>query len=203
MSTRTFDRVPQVTVPEAVFGTAKVERFDVLETGSQFSGTREQVPPGQYTRLVVDGVLCVTDTPADRCDRLELAVWADRCGAQSALVNGLGLGLAVNALLLVDTMRYIDVVELNTDVIALVGPHYEQLAQEYGKAVRIRHGDARPPCRVFPAGSRWEVVWNDIWSTICADDYEEHKRMRRYYGRLSNWQGVWCGDEVRRLATGR
>ena len=33
MSTRTFDRVSQVTVPDAVFGTAKVERFDVSETG--------------------------------------------------------------------------------------------------------------------------------------------------------------------------
>ena len=61
MSTRTFDRVSQVTVPDAVFGTAKVERFElrlVAQPIGSFSlaGAQMKVSAREVPHLV-----CSTD----------------------------------------------------------------------------------------------------------------------------------------------
>ena len=205
---RAPDLVPQVTVPEGAHGAACVERFEVSEVDAKATLLRSMlkgrgyVPAGTYTKLTVGGVLWMTDTPAERSDHHEPVLRALWNHCETALVNGLGLGMVVGALLESDEMRVVDVIELNPDVLALVGPHYEAMARERGKVVRLHLGDAREPSRLFASGQHWDVVWSDIWDSICADDYEEHKTVRRRYGQRCNWQGVWCGDIVRRAATG-
>jgi hypothetical protein len=197
-----------VTVPKGEHGAARVEQFEVSETDAKATLLRSMlkgrgyVPAGTYTKLTVGGVLWMSDTPDERRDHHEPVLRARWSHCETALVNGLGLGMVVGALLELDEMRVVDVIELNPDVLALVGPHYEAMALERDKVVRLHLGDAREPSRLFASGQRWGVVWSDIWRDICADDYEEHKAMRRRYARRCDWHGVWCGDIVRRAATG-
>ena len=84
-------------------------------------------------------------------------------------------------------MERVTVVEVNQDVIDLVGPHYSAL---YGAHhVEIVHGDAltyQPPKKV-----RYGAVWHDIWANICPDNLPEMHKLHRRYGRRSDWQGSW------------
>jgi hypothetical protein len=75
------------------------------------------------------------------------------------LIHGLGLGCLVSGLLAHPLVTHIDVVEVDPDVIEMVGPYYQDEAR-----VTIHRGD----CMTFPwpPDARWDYVWHDIWSHI-------------------------------------
>lgn len=204
----TLSDLMMVGVPEGEFGSARVARFEVSEADSDFDrmrsmfsfGGRRYTPAGVYTKLLVNGQLWMSDTPDERSDHCEPLFQAQHLGARTALVTGLGLGMVVGGLLQLESIESVTVVELNTDVTQLVGWYYQQMAANLGKSFEVVTGDAMNPSALFHSGSHWDVAWHDIWANICADDYEEHKLIRRRYGRRVSWQGVWCGDEVRRAA---
>lgn len=116
------------------------------------------------------------------------------------LVNGLGLGIVAKACLektnkkghrLFYAVEKITVIEKSADVIHLVGPSYEK----YGDRIEIINADAleyKPP-----KGVRYNVVWHDIWDNICSDNWETMKVLHRKYGRICEWQGSWCREEVK------
>ena len=78
--------------------------------------------PGTFTRLVRDKRTTVmSDTDAEINDFLPLihAAFGD------VLVSGLGLGCVTQALLARPEVNSVTVIEIDADVIALVGPHLE------------------------------------------------------------------------------
>ena len=184
----------KVDVPEGISGDWQVERFEVTEEQASFARLRaslhapyrESPPAGYYTRLMRRGWLVMSDTPAEIRDHR----WAISEAKGSVLVNGLGLGVVVQAMLNRPQVEHLTVIEISPDVIALVGPHYQS---RYGDRLEIIEADAltwKPP-----KGVRYDVVWHDIWGDICSDNLPEMHKLHRKYGRRTDWQGSWCRAE--------
>lgn len=167
----------KVNVPEGSAGSWRIECFAVSLAAAQFSALREgarAVPPGTYTALKRDGYVIMSDTPAEISDHLE----AIRKAHGHCLVNGLGLGMVLQAIARKAGVAKVTVIEKSVDVIALVAPHY---AAMFGDKVEIINADAyeyQPP-----KGVRYGMVWHDIWDDLCTDNLPEMERLHRKYGR--------------------
>jgi len=192
----------QVDVPEGASGPWKVERFTVDPNVWQGFG-RRCVPPGEYTRLLREGVLVMSDTPDEWRDHLGL-VWAVEKevkaqpeGPVKVLLHGLGLGMILQGVLNVDPRVEVTVVEQSEDVVKLVWAHY---ADRYPGRVQLIQGDAltwQPPKH-----ARWNAVWHDIWDYVCSDNLEQMTLLHRRFGRRCNWQGSWARGLCERQARG-
>lgn len=183
----------KVSVPEGKSGDWEVERFVISESQIRFAvfsyGARTP-RAGEYTRLMHKGEgVVMSDTDAEMRDHI-MAV----CNARGhILINGLGLGMVLLNCMNKPEVKAATVIELSPDVIRLVGPHYREM---YGDRIEIIEADAmdwRPP-----KGVRYGMVWHDIWTSICADNYDSMKRLHRKYGRRCDWQGSWCRGAVKR-----
>ena len=182
----------KVQVPEGVSGAWRVERFTVSESDekmerlySMFNGGR-YVPAGTYTWLKRSNYTIMSDTPDEIRDHLSAISKA--CG--NVLINGLGLGVVLQAMARKPEVITITVIEQSSDVIALVAPHYQAM---FGDKINIIQADAyeyKPP-----KGSRFDVAWHDIWDDLCADNLPKMAKLHQKYGRLTDWQGSW-GKEI-------
>jgi hypothetical protein len=171
----------KVNFPERSQGAWKIDHFTV--TGEEFQGfIQRTVPPGTYTRLTRNGTLVMSDTPDEMNDHLPIVNHA----TGSVLINGLGLGMVLKNILLKKEVIDVTVIELDQDLIDLVGPYYGLVDHR----VTIIRADAltfKPP-----KGKRYNAVWHDIWDDICTENLEAMKYLHRKYGRRSDWQGSWC-----------
>lgn len=197
----------KVDLPEAQLGGFCIERTTVKDDGhtllenlrSLRDGMPERVvPPGQYTRLVYRpkakeakaggrGRLLMSDTPFE--------AWSNRPALQAAeghmLINGLGLGFLLKAILRKPGVARVTVIEKERDVIELVGSHYRD------DRLEIIHADAfeyQPP-----KGIRYNLVWHDIWDEVSVTNLAEIKQLKLKYGRRCAWQGAWAQREILRL----
>lgn len=207
----------QVDLPEGERGDWRVERFEFREADSPlfnmrlaFSGQAGRtIPDGTYTRLrhKTRGVV-MSDTLAEIGDHSELfgvlerGPWAPngrRSGElpRRVLIHGLGIGMSLRWALLQPHVEHVDVVEIDHDVRHLVGFHYQEMSHRLGKKLVIHWGDALR--YRFPRGTRWDVVWHDVWDEINLDNLEQVARLKRRYGRAAGWQGAWAEPELRRL----
>lgn len=134
-------------------------------------------------QLRVGGNLWMSDTSDEYRDHV-VAIMEAR---GRVLIHGLGLGCYLAAILTKPEVTHVDVVELDPDVIALVGPYYAHDAR-----VRIHHGDAFT--FAWPKGTRWNTVWHDIWADKCTDDLEAHGKLARKFARRCDWQGAWAHE---------
>ncbi len=107
------------------------------------------------------------------------------------LINGLGLGMLLEGILTKPDVTHVRVIEIDPDVIALVGPHFKE-----DKRVEIIQADAY---EYRPAkGERFNYVWHDIWDFIGADNLPLMAHLGRRYGkRVSDAQGFWGRDVIR------
>lgn len=144
------------------------------------------INPGQsYTKLRVDGRLWMSDTPDEYRDHVFFIGQA----TGRVLIHGLGLGCALKAILHKPNVTYVDVVEIDERVLAVVGPYYAQ-----DPRVNLICDDALT--RRWPTGARWDAVWHDIWADKCEDDRDERSLLNRRFGRRSAWQGGWAQEEL-------
>ena len=178
------------TIPEGRSGHWRVERFTVPKVsieGFRLALEGRPVRPGQYTRLVRDGAWdpMMSDTPAEVADVLPFV----RAAEGRVLMNGLGLGVALQAVLRKPEIEAVDVVEIEPDIISLVGRHFTD------RRLTIHHADAFTI--QWPPGKRWDFVWHDIWPSICSDHLAQMRRLRRRYAERTTWQGGWAEMECR------
>ncbi len=170
-------------IPEVSHGTVAIEKFSVSKESSDISLLRRSfVPPGNYTRLLVNGGIMMSDTPQEMRDPSGLL----RHPKGHVLINGLGLGCCLKIVLAMPEVTDVTVVEKNQDVIDIVAPHFPE--------AEILHEDAfdwSPP-----KGNRFGAVWHDIWPDICLDNLSEMHRLHRKYGRRTEWQGSWSRDRL-------
>lgn len=183
----------KVSVPEGTSGKWKVERFEVTAEQAALERIRgimsgRSVREGSYTRLLRGGTLVMSDTDDEMRDHWT-PVWAAR---DDILINGLGLGCVLAACLRKPEVRKVTVIEASEDVIQLVGPSYVD------PRVEIIHADAFEYAP--PKGVRFGMVWHDIWDYITADNLPEMTRLKRKYGRRTDWQGCWAESLCRRAA---
>lgn len=186
----------QVDVPGGKSGDWEVARFEsAAEDIALFNlregwSSRRFMKPGTYTHLTHHGQIIISDTPAELSD---LKVLTRHVSEGHVLVNGLGLGIVVQAILDLPAVEHLTVVEKSTDVISLVAQHW---LDRYGDRLNIVCADAfdwKPP-----KGQRYQTVWHDIWDAICADNLEGIHKLHRKYGRRCDWQGSWCRYECER-----
>lgn len=188
-----------VTVPEGSSGDVEVRKFIVSEQDAMFTsmrslfspGGRGSVTAGGYTALYRNGRMWMSDTPDERRDHLGFVrrcYWED---AETVLINGLGLGMVAAAMLILPRVRSVEICEIDSFVIALVGPHLTRLYAEAGKELTITQGNAKTPTQTFPKGRRWDAAWHDIWENLCTDNLDEMSTMARRYGRRVGFQEFW------------
>ncbi len=178
--------IPKVDLPEMQRGPWKVERFTVSDSQPLFRHRR--LRPGTYTRLMRSGRgVIMSDTPAEMLDHM----WFVRAATGRVLIGGLGLGMCVGAVLAKADVTEVDVVEIDPDIIAMVGPHYSD------PRVNIINADLMNYC---PRGVRYNAVWCDIWGDVSADDLPAMQKLNRRWGQKSDWHGCWGEDLVRRAA---
>lgn len=179
-----------VVVPNGQSGNWRVEDIEVSEAQARFSQMRPMaavygVEAGTYKRLVRGNTIVMSNTQMEILTNREFVRRAKgRC-----LINGLGLGMVLTAILAKPEVTEVIVVEKSADVIALVAPHF------IDNRVTIIHADA---LEYQPKkGVRFNAVWHDIWDTICADNLEDMKLLHRRYGKRCDWQGSWSRELIR------
>lgn len=185
--------VMEVAIPVDRSGDVEVRQFDVSPAEEQFqrlrtaiTGDQRVCPAGRYTGLWRSGVLWMSDTPDERTDSLICLCHARRLGARTALVNGLGLGSVLRGLMAVGVAS-IDVVEVDQDVINLVGPTCMRLAASHGADLRIHRGNAY----TIKLDGQWDIVWSDIWESVSSSNLSEMDRLTRRYRNRCRWHGHW------------
>lgn len=175
-------------IPEGERGRWRVERFTVTETEARFDALRSgrrSVTAGTYTRLMRGPCVVMSDTPAEMFDH-EMAV---HHATGNVLINGLGLGMVLAAVLRNPDVQTVTVVEIDPDVIALIGPHFHD--------ARLRIVNASAFDFAPPKGVLYRMIWHDIWDSICGDNIPEMTRLRRKYCKRAYWQGCWAEIECK------
>lgn len=184
----------QVCLPEGVQGPWRVEKFTITP-GSEMDlfnlrlaihgSSNRGVSPGEYTCLVHNkrGIV-MSDTPAEIQDHRGFFWRVEIKDARRVLINGLGLGMSLRWALLQPHVEHVDVVEIDKDVIDLVGSHYTT-----DDRLTIHHGDAYT--YQWPRGIKWDVAWHDIWDNITTDNLEGMEKLNRRYGHRVYWQSAW------------
>lgn len=178
--------IEAVNIPEGQAGQWRIERFEIAGNSIQamrLALSGRGVQPGTYTRLKRGPVVVMSDTHAERRDHIGFVIKA----RGNVLINGLGIGMCLAAVLRKIEVSGVTVVEASEDVIALVAPSYT-----VDPRVQIVHASAfdyEPPKDI-----RYGAVWHDIWDDISADNLPEMVRLHRKYGRRADWQGSWSRE---------
>lgn len=187
-------------VPEGQIGSARVERFTVSATEADLSRIQswgssvDAVPSGEYVGLYERGTLWMSNTPSEERDHIPPIRRARAMGGR-CLVVGLGLGLVTEALLAVPEVTRVTVIERSQDIVDLVAPTLQARWGDLLEVVVADVHDWKPP-----RGATYSVVWIDIWPYICAENWEEMKKLKRRFARRADWVGVWREASVRQAA---
>lgn len=124
------------------------------------------------------GECVMSDDPRELRKHLPILLKAEG----RVLVTGLGLGCVVRGLLACPGVGWIDVVEIDRRIIDMVAPSIEDVR------VDIHHGDALT--LDWPAGSRWDFAWHDIWHEN-PDTQVLHAKLLDRYDPMVGQQGAW------------
>lgn len=181
----------KVIIPEGESGDWKITKFTVSEhdiRGMSYALNGRPVPAGTYTRLVKNGAWdpMMSDTPAEIGDHLDFIHRA----TGNCLLNGLGLGVVLKAILAKSEVTHVDVIEIEQDVINLVYPTYQD-----ENRVTLHHADAFEI--QWPKDKYWDCAWHDIWPSICTDNLLEIARLKHKYAHKVKYQAAWLEDLLR------
>lgn len=188
----------KVSVPAGQSGDWRIEQFTVGDEDAKFEQLRSifnggrGVPAGTYTRLMRGRQLVMSDTPDEIGDHLSIIHRA----SGHVLINGLGLGMVLQAVARKPEVESVTVIERSPDVIALVQPYYQAMFDSKIQIVNADAFDYKPP-----TGMRYNACWHDIWDDLCADNLPEMRTLHRKYGRRTDWQGSWGRALCERHAT--
>ncbi len=188
----------RVDVPEYKGDTIRIEKFEVSQERAELynlqlyydGGPSRNVRAGTYTRLYVGDELMMSDTPAEIRENIVPIPFAKG----EVLVNGLGLGVTVNGLLMRAEVDHVIVIELNPEVVQHVGGHY--LAKYGSDRLTICNDDAftwKSPKRAF-----YDYVYHDIWPLLSTANLPEYSKLLRRYGHKCFRQSAWMLDWLRR-----
>ena len=189
------DLIPSVQLPSGKSGPWTVEKFTVTEDGAAMHNLRAMlnrhrgetmIYPGEYTRLLRGGTIIMSDTPGEKQDHETFVRYA----AGKVLIAGLGLGMVTNAVLLKPNVKHVTVVEIDSDVIKLVGPHLPN--QERLEVVNADIWEWKPR-----RGARYSDAWFDIWPDICEDNLDEMQALKKRFRTYCKHMGFWSENRFR------
>ena len=198
-------------LPESQGKVVAVSHRKVTEDDAQYQSVRAAVKgephgytkPATYAQLWVDNELMMSDTDMEWHTGVtpvlrEIEARPD-C---NVLIGGLGLGLIQHAIARnIDRCKpgRVTVVEQNTEVIRTIRPTLP------GNFVcRIVHAD------IFdwqpPKDTVWDVIFFDIWPTICTENLGEMTKLHRRFARRKapgGWMASWRHQEDLRYMRSR
>jgi hypothetical protein len=105
------------------------------------------------------------------------------------LIAGLGIGLIIHNILEKENVSHITVIEKHKDVIDLVSPYF--------KSKKITFICADILEWLPPVGEKFDIIYFDIWPTICGDNMKEismlHNRFKNKLNRSNPdcWMDSW------------
>ena len=179
----------KVSLQEGVSGDWSIRKFAVSEDESRLQsilslGKGGRFPtPGNYTGLYRRDTVIMSDTPDEIRDHI--GVINEATG--DVLIAGLGLGVVLQAIAQKPDVASITVIEVSTDVIALVKPQLE--TREWFSKVTIIEADIftwKPPKNVV-----YNVIWFDVWDNLCTDNLAEMATLHRRFAKRTKYQGSW------------
>lgn len=180
-----------INVPDGISGNWKVESFSVSEEASKFQEIRSlyqlgrgRLSSGDYKSLKRNGSIIMSNTPDEIRDFIPFLSKAHG----DILINGLGLGVLVCALISKGDVNSITVIEKSKDVIKLVGDTY--LTDKRVSIINADSFEYKPPL-----GVKYNYVWHDIWDHITSYNLPEMHKLHRKYGRRCDYQESWCRHE--------
>ena len=176
-------------------GNVSIEHFSIGESESRWSYVRpgEGVDPGSYVRLRINGGVMMSNTHDEYRSNVDVLYRAHG----HVLIGGLGLGCVLDCILDKPEVFSVTVIEQSKDVIDLVGSQFTSAK------LTVIHGDVLKwkPRR----GSKWDVIYFDIWQDICVDNLKEiavlHQKYKHYLNRKNerSWMNSWHADHLRYL----
>lgn len=184
----------KVIVPDGVCGEWRVETFTVSEKEAQrtkmYAAIRmdytEYVPVGSYVRLLRGECVIMSNTPYEINTNSHFV----RLARGRVLINGLGLGMVLHAVLQKPEVEHVTVVENCAEVIALAWPSFSGNSRaELVQANAFAH---KPPKGVY-----YDFVWHDVWDNVCATNLVEMATLHRKYARKCGWQDSWEKERCR------
>lgn len=187
-------------VPEGTEGVASISHFGVSKEASAFTNIRaiqnsmEYVSEGVYCRLTVGRTLMMTDTSMEK--RSNYGVVRNSRG--NVLIAGLGIGMVLLPILEKPEVETVTVIEKFEDVVKLVEPHIRKAAGENAKKLQVIVADIfewKPS-----KGTRYDVIYHDIWSDICEDNLADMTILSRRFSRFlapGGWQNCWMRETLR------
>lgn len=185
-----------VTVPNGKKGPWTISEFEIKDDdlllynlrAARDNGGLTMLRPGMFKRLTHSARGCVmSNTHMERNTNWK----AYNAATGRVLINGLGLGMLLEGLLHKPEVTYVRVIEVEQDVIDLVGPHFDDPRVEIVQANAYEY--------VPEKGAVFDYAWHDIWDDLSADNFPLMAKLTRKYARRAEAQGVWSRDEVRRL----
>lgn len=180
-----------VDVPDGVSGDWRVETFEVEIPSVYLLLKGRPITPGTYKRLMHKGKVIMSNTPAEIRDFMYF-VWKAK---GNVLINGLGLGVVLKAILQRTVVESVTVIEISEDVIKLVAPSFTD------PKVTIIHADALT--WKAPRGMYYDAIWHDIWCDLCTSNLDDMKFLHRRYGRRCSFQASWGRGDLERQVGNR
>ena len=178
----------KISTPDGQVGQWSLSSFSISPQEAMIANFNKPnifwVRAGEYRKLCRDKTVVMSNTPMEiKTNRVVLR----KCGKRN-LINGLGMGMALEAMLRVPHVEYVRVIEYSKDVIELVGKTFAN-----DPRVEIIHADA---FKYSPAkGEKFDFVWHDIWDYITSDNLTEMATLGRKYGkRCGGNQEFWAKD---------
>lgn len=177
-------------IPATSSGAARVVH-DTPDAFARLRGAIHGMPLSAqtYTRLFIDDQLWMTDAEFECYTNLKFVTGAHG----DVLIAGLGLGLILQPLLDAPDVISVTVIERSPDVIALIGPLYQN------PKLTIIEADAynwTPPKKAF------NCIYFDIWADVPNEDNREEIRQLKLRYRPALKKGgrttAWCEDRTRR-----
>lgn len=191
-------------VAEGVQGRASVQHVIVDAEGGRtacyvYGEFRNPSPAGTYVSLRVtsnegESQVMMSDFYYERATCVEIVKRAHG----DVLIAGLGVGMILHPILNKREVRSVTVIEKYQDVIDLIKPTLPR-----DPRLNIIHADIfewRPP-----RGTRFDVIWFDIWPDIEASRLPEmsrlHRRFRGYLNRenANCWIESWHRKETMKM----
>ncbi len=178
-----------VDLPDGSCDGLTVERFQVTagdRANERSRAAGRGTAPGTYTRLRTPGLVWMSDVDCERADHLPAVERIADPATRRILINGLGIGMIVKAALAFSHVQQVDIVEIDSRVLTLVGPTYLR-----DPRVTLYQGDAYAAAGSWPPGTRWDLIWSDIWPDLITDNLPEMQRLQEAYAGRARWHGCW------------
>lgn len=139
--------------------------------------------PGHYTGIEINGFMYASDEAKEIVDYLPFL----RRAQGRVLLTGLGLGLCLQALLRKPEVEHVTVIEIESDVLAIVAPYYRDRFDD--TRMSLIHADAftwQPP-----TGTRFDIAYHDIWPVAAGFYWPQHDALLEHYQEVCVEQDSW------------